>query len=66
MSDERPKRDSMSFEEATISNMWEIAAIVELLEQKGLCTKQDLYDIIAEFRLPVRAFLRRPFLSPAC
>ena len=50
MSDERPKRDSMSFEEATISNMWEIAAIVELLEQKGLCTKQDLYDIIAEFR----------------
>jgi hypothetical protein len=32
--------------------MWEIAAIVEVLEQKGLCTKQDLYDIdiIAEFR----------------
>ena len=30
--------------------MWEIAAIVELLEQKGLCTKQDLHDIIAEFR----------------
>jgi len=30
--------------------MWEIAAIVELLEQKSLCTKQDLYDIITEFR----------------
>ena len=27
MSTNRPKRDSMSFEEATISNMWEIAAI---------------------------------------
>jgi len=26
----------MSLEEATISNMWEIAAIVELLERKGL------------------------------
>ena len=38
MSDQRPKCESMSIEEATISNMWEIAAIVELLEQKGFCT----------------------------
>ena len=30
--------------------MWEIAAIVEVLERKGLCTKQDLYDIITELR----------------
>jgi hypothetical protein len=50
MSDDRPKRQTMSLEEATVSNMWEIAAIVEVLERKGLCTKQDLYDIIAEFR----------------
>ena len=50
MSDPRLKRDSMSIEEATISNMWEIAAIVEMLERKGLCTKHNLYDIIAEFR----------------
>ena len=50
MSNDRPKRDSMSIEEATISNMWEIAAIVELLEQKGLCTKQDLHTIIDELR----------------
>ena len=49
MSD-RPKRESISIEEATISNMWEIAALVEVLERKGLCTKQDLYDIIAELR----------------
>ena len=41
MSDQHPTRDTMSIEEAMISNMWEIAAIVELLEQKGLCTKQD-------------------------
>lgn len=40
----------MSLEEATISNMWEIAALVELLERKGLCTKQDLFDIITELR----------------
>ena len=31
--------------------MWEIAAIVEVLERKGVCTKQDLYDIITEFHL---------------
>ncbi len=35
MTDQRPKRDSMSIEEATISNMWEIAAIVEVHEQTG-------------------------------
>ena len=40
----------MSIEEATISNMWEIAAIVEVLERKGLGTKLDLYDIIDELR----------------
>ena len=50
MGTDRPKRQSMSLEEATISNMWEIAAIVEVLERKGLCTKQDLSDIIGEFR----------------
>ncbi len=50
MSTDRPKRDSMSIEEATISSMWEMAAIVELLEQKGLCTKQDLHAIIDELR----------------
>ncbi len=40
----------MVIEEATISNIWEIAAIVEVLERKGPCTKQDLDDIIPEFR----------------
>jgi hypothetical protein len=50
MSDPRPNRETLSIEEATVSNMWEIAAIVEVLERKGLCTKQDLYDIITEFR----------------
>lgn len=47
---DRPKRETMSAEEATISNMWEIAALVEVLERKGLCTNQDSYDIVTEFR----------------
>jgi len=51
-----PQREAMSIEEATVSNMWEMAAIVEVLERKGLCTKQDLYGIITESRrlLPVK------------
>ena len=40
----------MSIEETTVSIMWEIASIVEILDRKGLCTKQDLYEIITEFR----------------
>ncbi len=50
MKDHRSTRDSMSIEETTVSSMWEIAAMVEVLEGKGRCTKQDLYDIITEFR----------------
>lgn len=50
MSNDRPTGDSMSIEEATVSNMWESAAIVELQEQKGLCTKQDLHAIVDELR----------------
>ena len=50
MGEKRKLRDSMSIEEATVSNMWEVAAIVEVLERKGPCTKQDLCDIITEFR----------------
>jgi hypothetical protein len=44
MSTERAKRDSMSLEEADVSNMWEIAALVELLEQKRLM--QELAEIV--------------------
>jgi len=35
MSNQHPKRESMFIEEATVSNMWEIAAIVEMLERLG-------------------------------
>ena len=34
MIDQRPKRDAMSTKEATVSNMWEIAAIVLVQEGK--------------------------------
>jgi len=46
MSNEHGNRESMSLEEATVPTMWEIAGIVEVLERTGLCTNQDLYDIL--------------------
>ena len=50
MSNDRRKRETISIEEAMLSNMWEIAAIVEALERKDLSTEQDLYNIMNEFR----------------
>ena len=50
MSNNCPKRKSMSLEEATDSKMCEITANVEMLERKGLCMKHNPYDIITEFR----------------
>jgi hypothetical protein len=66
MRDQRATSDSMSLEEATVFNIWEIAPIVEVLERKGLCTKQDLSTTASPnfaARIPVPAFLRRPSLS---
>jgi hypothetical protein len=50
MSNDRHTRDSMSIEETPVSNRLEITAIVEVLERKGLCSKQDFSNIITEFR----------------
>src|SRR5947209_76093 len=50
--------------EIGISNMWEIAAIVELLERKGRCNKQELYDIIEELRTRNPAALQGKILVP--
>lgn len=35
MSTNRPTRESMSLQEATVSNIWEITAIVEVFERLG-------------------------------
>ncbi len=50
MSKDRPKRETMSLEEATVSNMWEMAAIVEVLERKDLCTKQGTHTTVRNLR----------------
>ena len=40
----------MTLDELAISNMWETTALVELLERKGILTKQDVLDMIQELR----------------
>ncbi len=40
----------MTLEELAISTMWETSALVELLERKGVLTKQEVLDMIQELR----------------
>lgn len=40
----------VTLEELTISNMWEVAALIEVLEKKGLISKQDILTEIRELR----------------
>ena len=43
-------KDLVTLEELTISNMWEVAALIEVLEEKGVMKKQDILDAIRELR----------------
>jgi len=40
----------VTLEELTIANMWEVAALIEVLEKKGVMKKQDILDSIRELR----------------
>ncbi len=40
----------VTLEELAISTMWETSALVELLERKGILTRQDVLDMIQELR----------------
>ncbi len=42
--------DLVTLEELAISNMWETSALVELLERKGILTKQEVLDMIRGLR----------------
>lgn len=64
VSADHPKRQTMSIEEATISNMWEIAAIVAVLKRKGLWSQQEGRATIEWLPLSSTAPLRRGTLRP--
>ena len=50
MAEKLNPKEIATLEELSISNMWEMAALVEVLEKKGLLTKQDILDAIRELR----------------
>ncbi len=50
MAEKLDPKEIVTLEELAISNMWETAALVELLERKGILTKQDVLDMIQELR----------------
>jgi len=42
--------DLVTLDELALSSMWENAALVEVLERKGILTKQEVLDMIQELR----------------
>ena len=50
MAEKLNSKEIVTLEELALSSMWEMAALVEVLEKKGLLTKQDLLDAIRELR----------------
>ncbi len=44
-------RETFTTEEGVLANMWALEALVELLERKGLCAKQEVHELIAELRV---------------
>ncbi len=50
MAEKLDPKDLVTLEELAISSMWETAALVELLERKGILTKQDVLAMIQELR----------------
>ena len=45
-----PIKETVTIAGLTIANMWEAAAILELLEERGILTKQEVYDKIQDLR----------------
>ncbi len=43
-------KELVTLEELTISNMCEVAALIEVLEKKGVMKKQDILHAIRELR----------------
>ncbi len=50
MAERLDPKDLVTFEDLAISNMWETSALVELLERKGILTKQEVLAMIQELR----------------
>ncbi len=50
MAEKLDPKDLVTLEELAISTMWETSALVELLERKGILTKQKVLAMIQQVR----------------
>ena len=50
MAEKLDPNEFVTLEELALSTMWETSALVELLERKGILTKQEVLDMIQELR----------------
>ena len=50
MAEQLDPKEIVNLEGLALSNMWEVAALIEVLEKKGLLTKQDILDAMCELR----------------
>jgi hypothetical protein len=50
MAEKLDPKETISILELTVSHMWSIAGLVEVLERKGVLTKQDVREAITELR----------------
>ncbi len=50
MAEQLDPNDLVTVDELAISNMWETSALVEVLERKGILTKQEVLAMIQELR----------------
>ena len=50
MADSLDPTDLVTIDELAISTMWETAALVKVLERKGILTKQEVLAMIQELR----------------
>ncbi len=50
MAEKLDPKEIVTLEELAISTMWETSALVELLERKGILTKQEVLDMLQELR----------------
>ena len=67
MAEQLDPKETVTLDELTISGMWEMAGLVEVLQQKGLLKKQEILDAITELRRknPLASFPKEPLPRPS-
>ncbi len=50
MAESADPKDLVTLEELAVSNMYEIGALIEVLEKKGIISKPEILEMIQELR----------------